>query len=75
MHLQIAHDVAGVHAPPQKRRYRDLNARILAVIRDYANRNFIGLLTRYFIYDINTGYVDSIFIYLFILCIYFFRLR
>ena len=39
MHLKIAHDVAGVPAPPQKRRYRDLNARILAVTRDYANRN------------------------------------
>ena len=43
MHLKIDHDVAGVHVP-QKRRYRDLNARILAVTRDYANRNIIDFL-------------------------------
>ena len=44
MHLKIAHDVAGVYAPPQKRRYSDLNARILAVTCDYANRNIIDFL-------------------------------
>ena len=33
MHLKIAQYIAGVVHPPQSRRYRDLNARILTVTR------------------------------------------
>lgn len=44
MHLKIAHDIAGVPPPIQKRRYRDLNARILTVTRDYENRNTVDFL-------------------------------
>ena len=44
MHLKIAQDIAGVVQPPQSRRYRDLNARILTVTRDYANRNTVDFL-------------------------------
>ena len=44
MHLKIAHDIAGVVHPAQSRRYRNLNARILTVTRDYANRNTVNVL-------------------------------
>ena len=44
MHLKIAQDIAGVVHPPQSQRYRDLNARILTVTHDYANRNTVDFL-------------------------------
>jgi hypothetical protein len=44
MHLKIAHDIAGVPPPPQRRTYRDLNTRIALITRDYGNRNIINFL-------------------------------
>ena len=40
----IAQDLAGVHAAPQKRVYRQLNEIIANIVRAYANRNAIDYL-------------------------------
>ena len=44
MHFKIAQDLAGVHAAPQTRVYRQLNEIIANIVRDYANRNAIDYL-------------------------------
>jgi hypothetical protein len=42
--VEIIQNLAGYHPEPQRRRYRDCNARILTIVDDYANRDRMNYL-------------------------------